>query len=65
MPNTKRVVVTGLGALTPNGNNAQQYFQALLSGQNAIQSLTRFNAQHFKSQMAGEIKNFNPGNVQF
>jgi 3-oxoacyl-[acyl-carrier-protein] synthase II len=60
--NIKRVVVTGLGALAPNGLNAAQYFNALLQGKNTIERLTRFDATPFKSQMAAEVKDFNPRN---
>jgi 3-oxoacyl-[acyl-carrier-protein] synthase II len=55
----KRVVVTGLGALTPIGNTADEYWKALLEGVSGADRITRFDAQKFKTQFACELKNFN------
>lgn len=55
----KRVVVTGLGALTPLGNNAQDYWKNLVAGKSGAAPITRFDASKFKTQFACEIKNFN------
>lgn len=55
----KRVVVTGLGALTPIGNNKNQYWDALVSGKSGAAPITHFDASKFKTQFACEIKNFN------
>ena len=52
----KRVVVTGLGALTPIGNNVQDYWKGLLAGTSGAAPITRFNAERFKTQFACEIK---------
>lgn len=56
----KRVVVTGLGALTPIGNNVQDYWNSLLNGVSGAAPITRFDATHFKTKFACEVKNFNP-----
>ena len=54
----KRVVVTGIGALTPLGNDAQSYWEALSSGKSGAAPITRFDAEKFKTKFACEIKNF-------
>ena len=54
----KRVVVTGIGALTPLGNDAQSYWDALASGKSGAAPITRFDAEKFKTKFACEIKNF-------
>ena len=59
----KRVVITGLGALTPVGNSAPETWQALVNGVNGIAPITAFDASLFKTQFAGEVKNFNPETV--
>jgi 3-oxoacyl-[acyl-carrier-protein] synthase II len=56
----KRVVVTGVGALTPIGNNAEQFWQALLAGKSGAAPITKFDAGKFKTRFACELKNFNP-----
>lgn len=55
----KRVVVTGIGALTPIGNNAQAYWDALLKGVSGAAPITRFDASNFKTQFACEVKGLN------
>jgi 3-oxoacyl-[acyl-carrier-protein] synthase II len=55
----KRVVVTGLGAITPIGNNIQAYWDALLKGENGAADITRFDTSKFKTQFACEVKNYN------
>ena len=59
----KRVVITGLGAVTPVGNSAPETWQALISGANGIAPITAFDATNFKTQFAGEVKNFDPSAV--
>ena len=54
----KRVVVTGLGALTPIGNTKDEYWDALISGKSGAAAVTHFDAEKFKTQFACEIKNF-------
>jgi len=56
----KRVVVTGLGAITPIGNNRVEYWQGLLGGRNGIGPITRFDATKHASRIAGEVKGFDP-----
>ncbi|MCU0435050.1 MAG: beta-ketoacyl-ACP synthase II [Bacteroidia bacterium] len=55
----KRVVVTGLGAVTPLGNSVQEYWTNLLAGVSGAAPITRFDASKFKTQFACEVKNFN------
>lgn len=55
----KRVVVTGLGALTPIGNNIQEYWDALVSGKSGCAPITYFDTEKFKTKFACELKNFN------
>ena len=59
----KRVVITGLGAVTPVGNSAPETWQALISGANGIAPITAFDATNFKTHFAGEVKNFDPSAV--
>ncbi|MEM7162586.1 MAG: beta-ketoacyl-ACP synthase II, partial [Bacteroidota bacterium] len=54
----KRVVVTGLGALTPIGNSVQEYWEGLVNGVSGAAPITRFDASKFKTQFACEVKNF-------
>lgn len=55
----KRVVVTGLGALTPIGNNVEEYWNGLVNGVSGAAPITYFDASKFKTQFACEVKNFN------
>jgi 3-oxoacyl-[acyl-carrier-protein] synthase II len=54
----KRVVVTGLGAITPIGNNIADYWQGLIDGRSGASSITLFDAAKFKTQFACEVKGF-------
>jgi len=54
----RRVVVTGLGALTPIGNNLQEYWNGLVNGVSGAAPITHFDASKFKTQFACELKNF-------
>lgn len=56
----KRVVVTGLGALTPIGNNVTEYWNALVNGVSGADFIKQFNAEKFKTKFACELKGFNP-----
>lgn len=58
----KRVVVTGLGALTPIGNTVPEYWQGLKNGVSGAAAITRFDATLFKTKFACEVKNFDIGN---
>ena len=54
----KRVVVTGIGALTPIGNNAKEYWEGLSNGVSGAAPITRFDAEKFKTRFACEIKGY-------
>ena len=56
----RRVVVTGLGALTPIGNTLPDFWEGLLSGTSGAAPITYFDASKFKTQFACEVKDFNP-----
>ncbi len=58
--NNRRVVVTGLGALTPVGNSTEEYWAALLQGKSGIGPITKFDPKNLPTRIAGEIKNFDP-----
>ena len=58
----KRVVVTGLGALTPIGNNIEEYWNALVNGVSGAGPITHFDASKSKTRFACEVKNFDPTN---
>ena len=55
----RRVVVTGLGALTPIGNNVEEYWNALINGVSGAAPITYFDTTNFKTKFACEVKNFN------
>jgi 3-oxoacyl-[acyl-carrier-protein] synthase II len=59
----KRVVITGLGALTPIGNNVPEYWNGLLKGVSGACPITYFDTANFKTKFACEIKNFDPNNL--
>lgn len=56
----KRVVITGLGTLTPIGNNVSQFWDALLRGVSGASLITRFDTTNFKCKIAAEVKDFDP-----
>jgi 3-oxoacyl-[acyl-carrier-protein] synthase II len=56
----KRVVITGLGAITPIGNTIAEYWEGLVSGRNGIGPITHFDASRHDCRIAGEVKNFDP-----
>ena len=56
----KRVVITGLGALTPIGNNVDTYWKALIAGVSGAGPITKFDASKFKTHFACELKGFDP-----
>ncbi|GAA4109039.1 beta-ketoacyl-ACP synthase II [Aquimarina addita] len=56
----KRVVVTGLGALTPIGNNIDEYWDGLINGKSGCAPITYFDTEKFKTKFACEVKNYNP-----
>ncbi len=56
----RRVVVTGMGALTPIGNNLQEFWDAMMNGISGANLITKFDASKFTTQFACELKNFDP-----
>ena len=56
----KRVVVTGLGAVTPIGNTIEAYWDGLVSGQSGAAPITIFDATNFRCKFACEVKGFDP-----
>ncbi len=56
----RRVVITGLGALTPIGNNADTFWNSLINGVSGAAPITKFDTSKFKTKFACEIKNFDP-----
>ena len=57
---SKRIVVTGIGALTPIGNNLDDYWESLINGVSGADMITQFDASKFKTRFACEIKGFDP-----
>ena len=55
-----RVVITGLGAVTPIGIGKDEFWNGLLEGKNGIEKITRFDASEYGAQIAGEVKDFDP-----
>lgn len=58
----KRVVVTGLGAITPVGNTAKDFWEGLVSGRNGVGEITRFDSSNYKTHFAAEVKDYDPLN---
>ena len=55
----RRVVITGLGAITPIGNNVNDFWNGIKNGKCGIDNIKSFDANNFKVKLAGEIKNYN------
>ena len=60
MSENRRVVVTGMGAITPVGNTVQESWENLKAGKNGIGPITTFDTSNLKAKLAAEVKNFNP-----
>ena len=58
--NNRRVVVTGMGAITPIGNSLQEFWEGMLEGRNGVGLITKFDTSCFDTKFAAEVKNFNP-----
>ena len=58
--NNKRVVVTGLGAITPIGNNVNEFWKSIKESKCGIDKITLFDTSEFKTKLAAEVKNYNP-----
>lgn len=56
----KRVVVTGMGAITPIGNNVEEFWNNIKEGKVGIDNITKFDTTDFKVKLAAEVKNYNP-----
>ncbi|UYQ94354.1 beta-ketoacyl-ACP synthase II [Chitinophaga horti] len=59
----KRVVITGMGALTPIGNDVASFWDSLVAGKSGAATITRFNASAFRTQIACELKGFSPEGI--
>ncbi|HVI47889.1 MAG TPA: beta-ketoacyl-ACP synthase II [Chitinophaga sp.] len=59
----KRVVITGLGAVTPLGNNVTSFWNSLVAGVSGAAPITRFNAERFRTRFACELKGYNPADT--
>jgi 3-oxoacyl-[acyl-carrier-protein] synthase II len=59
---TRRVVVTGLGALSPIGNTADEFWSSLLQGRSGVGPITKFDTEGYPTRIAGEVRNFDPLN---
>lgn len=59
-PMKRRVVVTGLGALTPLGNSVDASWEGVIAGKSGIGPITKFDCSAYKTKIAGEVKNFDP-----
>ena len=58
----RRVVITGLGAITPLGNDVESFWNSIKLGENGIDEISLFNAENLKVKMAAEVKDFDPNN---
>lgn len=56
----KRVVITGMGAITPIGNTVEEFWQGILENKVGIGPITNFDTQNYKAKLAAEVKDFNP-----
>lgn len=56
----RRVVITGIGTITPIGNNVSDFWQSLIKGVSGAKSITKFDTTHFKTKFACEVRNFDP-----
>ncbi|MFC1538535.1 beta-ketoacyl-ACP synthase II [Candidatus Latescibacterota bacterium] len=60
MATERRVVVTGIGVISPIGNSVDEFWTSLINGKSGIGTITKFDASDLKTRIAGEVKNFNP-----
>ena len=56
----KRVVITGMGAITPIGNDIQTFWNSLMSGKSGASRITKFDPSEFRTQIGCELKDFDP-----
>ncbi len=57
----RRVVITGVGVVSPVGNDAKTFWDSLLAGKSGIEKITSFDVSDYPTQIAGEVKDFDPG----
>ncbi|MEP6847143.1 MAG: beta-ketoacyl synthase N-terminal-like domain-containing protein, partial [Panacibacter sp.] len=55
----KRVVITGVGAITPLGNSVDEFWKNIAAGKNGVSPISKFDTTHFKTKFAAEVKDFN------
>ncbi|MEO2083632.1 MAG: beta-ketoacyl synthase N-terminal-like domain-containing protein, partial [Desulfurobacteriaceae bacterium] len=60
MEKRRRVVITGLGVVSPVGSNVEKFWENITAGKSGIGRITKFNTEGFPVQIAGEVKDFNP-----
>ncbi len=60
MTDNRRVVITGLGVITPIGNDKEIFWENLINGKSGVDYITHFDTQNFPSKIGAEVKNFNP-----
>lgn len=60
MKTLNRVVVTGMGAITPLGNSVNEFWENVIAGKSGVGLITKFDTTHFKTKFAAEVKGFNP-----
>ncbi len=60
--NNRRVVITGMGAITPIGNNLSDFWDGMINGKNGVGPITKFDTSNFETKFAAEIKDFHPEN---
>ena len=60
---TKRIVVTGIGLVTPLGLDRNETWESLISGNSGIDKISSFDSEGFETTIAGEVKGFNPENI--
>lgn len=58
----RRVVITGMGAITPIGNSVEEFWQGIKEGKNGIEAITKFDTADYKVKLAAEVKDFNAKN---
>ena len=56
----RRVVITGVGAITPIGKNVEEFWKGIKKGECGIDEITAFDTTNFKVKLAAELKNYNP-----
>ena len=61
----RRVVITGLGVVSPSGNDLDSFWKALTKGISNVGPITKFDVTNFDIKVAGEVKNFNIGDYGF